>query len=192
MKTRGGSNRRRWPGPGPLLKNSTQTVTLDWYTPTWSAKESSHASECTLHFGDQSPFEWERKAWLRRGLRKHSNLRARCAAILQCGHRCGRPFLRTSTRDQQWTCCGAHGEYLPKRQPILLKLPGELRNEIYKHAFPPFLGLFPQDERSRSSIGLLGVNKQIHKEVISLMYRNQPLRLRYDRDGLNLDTLIYD
>ncbi|PVH91280.1 hypothetical protein DM02DRAFT_706015 [Periconia macrospinosa] len=126
----------------------------------------------------------ERTVWSQRGLRKHPYaLRARCAAVLTCGHRCGRPFIRTDMRDQQWYC-GDHDLLLPKRQPTLLELPGEIRNEIYKHAFPPFLGLLPRDKES--SMGLLEVNRQVYEEVKSLMYSTTPLRLIYE-DDLSID-----
>jgi hypothetical protein len=75
-------------------------------------------------------------------------------------------------------------------QPRLLELPGEIRNQIYKYAFRPFLGLIPPHEES--SISLLGVNKQVREEVISLMYSTKPLRLRYDEYDLRLDQHFFD
>ncbi|KAF2690346.1 hypothetical protein K458DRAFT_399680 [Lentithecium fluviatile CBS 122367] len=92
-------------------------------------------------------------------------------------------------RDQRWYC-GDHDLLLPKRRSKLLELPGEIRNKIYKYAFPPFLGLLPRDKES--SIGLLQVNKQIYKEVKSLMYSTKPLRLKYDEEDLSIDEHSLD
>lgn len=195
MKTRGRPNGETWPVPGPLLSGTpanTQTVKEQSYTSELSAKEMIHIAECKHHFGAVPLFSWERRAWSQRGVRKHPHsLRARCAAMLICGHRCGRPFVRTDARDQQWYC-GDHDLLLPKRQAKLLELPGEIRNEIYKYAFPPFLGLFPRRGLEESSIGLLAVNKQVYKEVISLMYGTKPLRLKYEEDDLSIDGNFYD
>ncbi|KAF2258057.1 hypothetical protein CC78DRAFT_549437 [Lojkania enalia] len=94
------------------------------------------------------------------------------------------------TRGQQWYC-GDHDLLQPKRQSKLLELPGEIRNEIYMYAFPLFLGLLPQYEFEGSSIGLLAVNKQVHKDVISLMYGTKPLRLKYEEDDLSIDEYSY-
>ncbi|KAF2174601.1 hypothetical protein K469DRAFT_687142 [Zopfia rhizophila CBS 207.26] len=194
MNTRGRPNGETWSAPGPLLRENpanTQTVKEESYTSTLSAKEESHFAECELHFRTIPLLSWERMAWSQRGIRKHPHsLRARCAAMLICGHRCGRPYVRTDTRDQQWYC-GDHNLLLPKRRPKLLELPGEIRNEIYKYAFPPFLGLIPRHELEGSSIGLLAVNKQVHKEVISLMYGTKPLRLKYEEDDLSIDDNFY-
>jgi hypothetical protein len=85
---------------------------------------------------------------------------------------------------------------------MLLELPGEIRNEIYKYAFPPFSGLLPQrepeessirvfPELEESSIGLLAVNKQVHEEVTSLMYGTKPLSLQYEEDDLGFDEYFY-
>ncbi|KAH8726658.1 hypothetical protein GQ44DRAFT_825647 [Phaeosphaeriaceae sp. PMI808] len=194
MKTRGRPNGGTWPDPGLLLSghpSNIQIVEERSYTSTLSDQEMLHIAECKHHFGAMPLLSWERTAWSQRGLRKHSHsLQARCAAMLICGYRCGRPFVRTDTRDQQWYC-GNHDLLLPKRQSKLLKLPGEIRNEIYQYAFPPFLGLFPRHRLEGSSIGLLAVNKQVYKEVSSLMYGTKPLRLKYDEDDLIIDDKFY-
>jgi hypothetical protein len=195
MRTRGRPNGEIGISPGPVLGgNSANTRTVDEqsYTSKSGTKEILHIKTCKHHFGVMPLHSWKYTAWSQRGVRKHSHsLQARCAAMLICGHRCGRPFVRTDTRDQQWYC-GGHNLLLPKRQSKLLELPGEIRNEIYKYAFPPFLGLFSRHILEKSSVGLLAVNQQIHEEVISLMYGFQPLRLKYDENGLSIGDCFYD
>jgi hypothetical protein len=41
-------------------------------------------------------------------------------------------------------------------------------------------------------MSLLGVNKQVHREVFTLMYSARPLRLIYDEDGLKVDHYSFD
>jgi hypothetical protein len=193
METRGRPHGRKWPRLGPLLDRQPadiQIVKEQSYAPTLSAEETKHIAKCTHHFGKMPPHLWEHTAWLHRvGRKRCRSLRARCAAKLRCGHRCGRPFFRTDMRDQQWFCSG-HNQLLAGRKCTLLELPGEIRNEIYKYAFRPFLGLISWHEES--DMKLLRVNKQVHKEVRSLMYGTKPLRLRYDEDDLSFDPHSFD
>jgi len=168
MKTRRRSYGEIWPCPGPLpgeYPENTPAIKDQSYTSRLSAKEMSHIAKCGHHFGTVPLVSWERIAWSQRGVRKHPHsLQARCAVILICENRRGWPFVRTDARDQQWYC-GGHDLLLPKQQSKLLELPEELRNGIYKHAFPSFLELSPRRGHKGSSIGLLTANNRFIKKL---------------------------
>jgi len=155
MKTRRRSYGEIWPCPGPLpgeYPENTPAIKDQSYTSRLSAKEMSHIAKCGHHFGTVPLVSWERIAWSQRGVRKHPHsLQARCAVILICENRRGWPFVRTDARDQQWYC-GGHDLLLPKQQSKLLELPEELRNGIYKHAFPSFLELSPRRGHKGSTV----------------------------------------
>jgi hypothetical protein len=183
METRGRPTEEYWPEAGTILNEhpgNTQTVEEQSYASTLGAKEMLPVAECKHHFDGIPRSSWERTSWPQHCLRRH---------FCHFKARSGRPFVRTDTRAQRWFCSD-HDLLQPRRQSKLLELPGEIRNEIYKYAFRPFSGLIPPHEES--SMSLLGVNKQVHKEVVSLMYGTKPLRLIYDEDDLKVDHHSFD
>jgi hypothetical protein len=191
MRTRGRPSGDTWPEAGPLLHErpaGTQAIEKQSHSSTLSVNEKLHFKHCGHHFGTRPLLSWERTVWRQRGARKHNHsLRARCAATLRCGHRCGRPLVRTDMRDERWYCDG-HKPKLPACR--ILRLPGEIRNKIYEFAVRPFIGLLPPNEES--GMWLLGANKQIRNEVASVMYGMKPLRLQYDDIDLSINSCSLD
>jgi hypothetical protein len=127
IETRGRPNEEYWPKADPMLNEhpkNTQTVEEQSYA--LDAKEMLHDVKCKHHFDGIPLSSWERTSWSQRGLRKHPcHLEARCAAMLICRRRCGRPVFRTDTRDQRWFCSD-HDPFQPRRQSKLLGLLGEI------------------------------------------------------------------
>ena len=103
MHTRGRpTGEESWPAPGPLRYNNPKDLhdaLKSSCTAVLSAEEQTHFAHCLYHFGGTQLYNWERRGWYRPPGRKNVSLPARCAAILICGHRCGRPFLRAEFRD---------------------------------------------------------------------------------------------
>lgn len=179
MRTRGRPQGEEiWPRPGPLsspfptdfrcIEKHTRSRSVD-------AIEKKHFAKCQYHFNYKGQAQWERRWWSQQVRRHDRSLESRCSAVLACGNRCGRPFLRSDQQDIQWFCTG-HASMLPKPDPLLLQMPREIRDRIYTLLFLPFL-LVPRNSAGHTQARLLQVNRMIYEEAMESIYSRTTLAL---------------
>lgn len=65
------------------------------------------------------------------------------------------------------------------RESLLLKLPGELRNTIYRHALVKSKSIEPDTAEAKADLALLQVNQQIRREAIKIYYSENTFFFRY-------------